>query len=225
MAMFGKRKDEEEAVDKLKEKAYQLNYNNALSQQQSYLASPLSSGLGSAGLQFYPQPAITSNPNWYIQYTPLTAWPSLAGGIDEKKLELLKSSEPRKIGKRVPDGIIPITAWRVWGVSNQKLCAIGSQGIWEPKKPMEAICNAGGSHPAPQNDCNCGMWSFKTLDGLVAATKSYQVKVLGQVSLWGRVIETENGFRAQYAYPKELWLLDSSLEDLGYIYGVPIRSI
>ena len=48
--------------------------------------------------------------------------------------------------------------------------------------------------------------------------------MIGSVDPWGRVIETENGFRAQYAYPKELWLLEDGLEELGWIYGVKIRT-
>ncbi len=63
-----------------------------------------------------------------------------------------------------------------------------------------------------------------TLDELLGALSGYTVTVFGQVSLWGRIIETTKGFRAQYAYPKELWLLDNSLEELGFIYGVPVRT-
>jgi len=33
------------------------------------------------------------------------------------------------------------------------------------------------------------------------------VLALGRVSLWGRVIETERGFRAERAYPYDLLLL------------------
>ena len=31
--------------------------------------------------------------------------------------------------------------------------------------------------------------------------------MLGRVALWGRVIEHEHGFRAQYAYPQRLRLI------------------
>lgn len=81
------------------------------------------------------------------------------------------------------------------------------------------------NHLAPAWHCNCGVWAFKDVDRLVAAIGSgyNNIKVIGSVSLWGRVIETENGYRAQYAYPSELWLLDGSLEELALIYGVPVR--
>lgn len=144
--------------------------------------------------------------------------------IDKNKLEKLKAAQPRKIGRKVPDGITPITAWRGWKLQDMKLAALGSTGIWEPKKIMVAVCNNGGQHHAPLASCNCGMWAFKTLEYLISALEPYTVSVFGQVSLWGRIVETENGFRAQFAYPKELWLLDNALEELGYIYGVPVRT-
>jgi len=51
----------------------------------------------------------------------------------------------------------------------------------------------------------------------------HDIGVVGTVSLWGKVIETEHGFRAQYAYPKELWL-DEGMLELGWIYKIPIRA-
>jgi len=153
--------------------------------------------------------------------------------IDKAKIEALKKSEPRKVTAKIPDAVEPIVAWRAWKLLGMRLAALGSTGVWEPKKMMEAICNSSSSyhdlsyfqHPAPQSSCNCGMWGFKSLDNLLAAIQGkYTTSVIGQVSMWGRVIETENGWRAQFAYPRELWLLDSSLEELGMIYGVPVRT-
>jgi hypothetical protein len=157
--------------------------------------------------------------------------------INTETLEKLKKAEPRKILPKVPDHYEPITAWRAWKLSNLRLHALGSNGEWPVKKPIEAICNkkyasiadpAGvniTNHPAPNHNCECGVWAFNSLDNLMSAIQGhYHAAVLGQVSLWGRVIECENGFRAQYAYPKELWLFDNSLEELGYIYGVPVRT-
>lgn len=47
--------------------------------------------------------------------------------------------------------------------------------------------------------------------------------VIGAVYLWGRVIEHEIGYRAQFAYPKEIWALKPEHEQLGRIYNVPVR--
>lgn len=187
-------------------------------------------------------------PSWWSQVispslssmwvTPLVSGLGMVGGssIDKAKLELLKVAEPRKIEQRMPDYVQVITAWRAWRViysgSQWQLKALGAEFTWKPRESVQATCNAGfssaiPSHPAPARDCNCGVWAFKELDSLVAAIGSAygEIKVLGQVSLWGRVIETENGYRAEKAYPSELWLLDSSLEELGLIYDVPVRTI
>jgi len=34
-----------------------------------------------------------------------------------------------------------------------------------------------------------------------------------------------NGFRSEYSYPKELWLLNEGLESLSWTYGVPVRKL
>jgi hypothetical protein len=144
-------------------------------------------------------------------------------------IEALKKAEPRMVTRRMPDGIVPGVAWRAWKViavdGVWKLAALGTTGVWEPKKALEATCNRGTSHPAPHRDCACGIWSFTDLDTLIPALNGYEVTVFGLVSIWGRVIECEKGFRSQFAYPKELWLTDSSMEQLGYVYGVPVRTL
>lgn len=147
--------------------------------------------------------------------------------FDLKKVAALKQAAPRKALAPVPDMVAPIVAWRAWKVSGKNLQALGKSVIWEPKKIIEAACDAVGHKDAPVKDCQCGIWAFKSDDNLIKAVTagSYKMTVMGQVSLWGRVIETENGFRAQFAYPKELWLLDETLEHLGYTYNVPIRTV
>lgn len=157
------------------------------------------------------------------------------------KLNDLKGAEPRRAQRRVPDGISPIVAWRAWGLTTDGqgwlLCGLGLSAPWQPRKTMTAQCKKSAAvlwsmfgdspekHPAPHKDCDCGVWAFRSLEELLSALREYKdVKVVGQVYLWGRILECENGFRAQYAYPKELWLLDDSLEELGWIYNVPIRT-
>lgn len=164
--------------------------------------------------------------------------------IDAAKLDVLKKAETRRVCRRAPDRIEVITAWRAWDVTvsdgSWRLEGLGSSAVWPPRKQMDAACRqdsfalmplfASGSrsprHPAPHWDCSCGVWAFKDLDILTAAVTQYSdIRVLGTVALWGRVIETENGYRAQYAYPSELWLFDNSLEELGLIYDVPVRVV
>jgi hypothetical protein len=127
---------------------------------------------------------------------------------------------------RSPDFVHTITAWRGWGATNGMLEALGSDSRWEPKRAPKANCLY-VSHAAPHMTCRCGYWSFRTFELLQAAMANYAgtVDVIGQVEIWGRVIECENGFRSEFAYPKELWLLDEGLESLSWKYGVPVRKL
>ncbi len=157
--------------------------------------------------------------------------PAPTPAISPKDIERLKKAEPRQVLARMPDSVVSIVAWRAWAPrvldgGQWGLGALGQTHIWIPKKAMEAVCCASdpSAHPAPHRDCTCGIWSFRSLDELLPALAGYAVKVFGQVTIWGRIIECEHGFRSQFAYPKELWLLDPSMEQLGYTYGVPIRT-
>ena len=143
--------------------------------------------------------------------------------LDLTKVEALKGVEPHKVHARMPDLVQVITAWRVWRVSDDRLWSLAASKAWEPKKKLEAECN---NHRAPHKLCGCGVWGFSTLEKLNGALSGYKpTNVLGKVAMWGRVIECEHGYRAQFAYPTELWLLDKDLEELGYIYGVPVRTL
>lgn len=154
----------------------------------------------------------------------------------KSSIEHLRTVDPVKAMLPTPDYVHTLTGWRGWKVNGGKLSALGMRGVWEPKKATPSFCDKGGDplwfapgpkshHLAPHASCNCGYWSFKSLDLLTEALSGYvdSVDVIGSVEIWGRVIECENGFRSGYAYPKELWLLKPDLDHLGWTYGVPIR--
>jgi hypothetical protein len=68
----------------------------------------------------------------------------------------------------------------------------------------EAACKHARMHAAPNVDCSCGLHATRDVD-LLRRTKS--PSVLGRVALWGRVVEHQHGFRAQFAYPQRLRLV------------------
>ena len=108
---------------------------------------------------------------------------------------------------------------------------------WEGTERLEARCeerDADGDrvheHAAPDPRCRCGVYGLKDLawveqpllyllaDELQRFSRTFTGRsrvsgpqsnwlVAGSVSMWGRVIEGEYGYRAQYAYPETLWLL------------------
>ena len=74
-------------------------------------------------------------------------------------------------------------------------------------------------HEAPDLECGwCGIYAVKTprLDDRDDA-------IYGQVNLWGRVIEHEHGYRAQYAYPALLYTPPGGqlVPQVARIYDVP----
>ena len=113
----------------------------------------------------------------------------------------------------------PVDGWRVWNLhldraGHPELLPAGS-GVdaWRPREPVQARCGkpsllrAGRSHPAPDPRCTCGIYARREPDRSARVTPSYPVPpVIGTVSLWGRVIEHEEGWRGAFAYPSRLTL-------------------
>jgi hypothetical protein len=116
----------------------------------------------------------------------------------------------------------PLIAWRAWRVRRLerlsqdqplRLAAIGRLGIpkfWEPRAATPASCsNYRTLHEAPWPSCKCGIYGFRGRDSAEHALVRYshggtEGWAFGRVSLWGRIVECERGWRAQYAYPYDL---------------------
>jgi len=73
---------------------------------------------------------------------------------------------------------------------------------------MEATCNLGRPHQAPQTECTCGIYAVKPAEQLYLEQLDRMSSggIFGEVYLWGTVVEHELGWRAQFAYPKNLIL-------------------
>lgn len=151
----------------------------------------------------------------------------------------------------LPDYANVMIGWRAWGVpidrdGPPRLHSV-SHGdyFWTPREPIEATCQRQGgrspglrarnssSHEPPMEACSCGLYSAKTREHLTSmsyhkydAERQAEYHVIGTVSLWGKVIEGTQGWRAQYGYPRELfvpfeaWALAKPLSEA---YGVPVR--
>jgi len=110
----------------------------------------------------------------------------------------------------VPD---PIVAWRGWSLTGRsdgsklRIGAVtGRKDTWPPLRATRATCKRGRSHPAPHLGCRCGLYATHNTE-LLRRTKT--PAVIGTIAMWGRVIEHENGYRAQLAYPQRLRLVCS----------------
>jgi preprotein translocase subunit YajC len=117
----------------------------------------------------------------------------------------------------VPDYISPIVGYRVWQWDATGLRSLNGEK-WFAHQPLSAVCRADacGSiaglsnathNPAelPHFSCTCGVYAARTMEHLRQCGYK-RSGVHGEVYLWGTVVEHERGWRAQFAYPKTLFL-------------------
>ncbi len=108
----------------------------------------------------------------------------------------------------------PIRAWRYWQTSGRLyLRSVAQRHIeWKPGVPMNAVC-IGGGHPAPSVGCWCGVSGASDLDalrqhGLCVVPGPL---VVGEVDLWGRILEESYGYRAEHARPASIGLVEGTI--------------
>lgn len=120
-----------------------------------------------------------------------------------------------------PDGSVDIVAvgaaavgWRAWSLRRARDGSLvlgpvfGWGGSWRPMVPATASCPRSPTHRAPDPTCSCGLHAASD-PGRLPTVRDGEVAVVGTVSLWGRVIEHESGYRAEHAYPSSLRLVCS----------------
>lgn len=143
----------------------------------------------------------------------------------------------------------PIIGHRCWALGGYG----GLQGWfknerWPTRQAMEAKClrniyalkynlspseiRAHLHEKAPYQHCHCGIYAYRTESnvftrGPVDVTLPFAI---GEVYLWGNIIEHDSGYRAEFAYPKEISLYlpyDAPQLEEAYManlkeYGVPV---
>lgn len=120
----------------------------------------------------------------------------------------------------------PIVAYRTWKFLEPYFLAdVNNTTVWLPCEKLEARCAFYDSHIAPMSSCSCGIYALK--DGVTHEYNQANAFV-GEVYLWGRILEFEKGYRVQYAYPKSIGVcaytkprLNSLIEYVAWKYGVP----
>jgi len=126
----------------------------------------------------------------------------------------------------VPDFAEAIEAWRVWrvvgGKDGYRLGSVIMETVWPPGEALVAEClrtpaavswfrrKRGAPGPVPAPDCECGIYAalLPEIRPYLNETprQSSIARVVGQVSLWGTVIECERGYRAAHAYPVRIYI-------------------
>jgi hypothetical protein len=105
----------------------------------------------------------------------------------------------------------PILAWRAWALTGRRdgtnlllRPVAGRSRPWRPMEPSEAACKHARRHRSPHLTCSCGLHGTHDVETL---RRTRCPAVLGRVAFWGRVIEHELGYRAQFGYPQRLALI------------------
>jgi len=105
----------------------------------------------------------------------------------------------------IPDYISPIVAYRTWQWDALGLRSLNEEQ-WFPGEPLAATCRANhGCQRSPCPTCTCGVYAAKNFDHLRRIGYA-NYGIHGETYLWGMVVEHTLGYRAQFAYPKNLVL-------------------
>ncbi len=120
----------------------------------------------------------------------------------------------------VPDYVEPVVGWRVWFTREDqgraRLRSLFHDLCWPVREPLAAACLRRRlplrrrDHPAPAASCQCGIYAA-SLERVASYLEPGWARersdpVVGRVSLWGTVVECEQGWRASLAYPERLYV-------------------
>jgi hypothetical protein len=142
-------------------------------------------------------------------------------------------------GRTLREHSRPVTGWRAWVVAetpeglrlgsvlHELLWAHGRAALAECRREDDPFATPLGAHPVPGAACNCGFHAARDpVDALSYARGRDEpgtiCRILGEVALWGHVLETEGGWRASHAYPVRLYVPDSEIAAQLEAYSVPV---
>jgi hypothetical protein len=89
-------------------------------------------------------------------------------------------------------------------------------------------------HDSPFDSCGCGLYAVREVEPRHIPLSVLPDGAIGKVALWGKVVAGDRGWRAQFAYPVELYVSQamfrrglfrdpSRADRLAETYGVPVR--
>jgi hypothetical protein len=111
--------------------------------------------------------------------------------------------------RSAPLSLEEVEGWRAWSVVERDgaylLSSLTRAEAWEPGRSFEATCSR-RHHEAPGARCSCGVYAAADPDEL-AGLGRIAGAAIGQVSLWGRLVEHSRGYRAAAAYPTRIRLV------------------
>jgi hypothetical protein len=125
---------------------------------------------------------------------------------------------------QAPDYVEPHLGWRVWNVveadGGLRLSSLVYREVWSTGHDLAARCRRTLAalpwgrmplHTPPSYECRCGIHAVASpalaasyLGGDGPGGDRVVHRVIGTVSLWGRIVEADRGWRAEYAYPASI---------------------
>jgi hypothetical protein len=122
-----------------------------------------------------------------------------------------------------------MVGWRLWHAVERgaelRLRSPLYVATWPTRRELAAVCRPRTEaalalywqrnfpHQTPDERCGCGIYAGRAPAQAVAYMSRFFKprgdvvhKVLGTVSLWGRVIECEQGWRGSFAYPAHIYV-------------------
>jgi hypothetical protein len=135
----------------------------------------------------------------------------------------------------------PVLGWRAWAVmetaAGLRLGSVLYDEVWGPGTTALAVCRRREDffaepippHPTPSSECGCGFHAARDAADALSYLRGRNepatvCRILGEVALWGRLVETEAGWRAAAAYPVRLYAPDAAIAETLGVYGVPVVS-
>jgi hypothetical protein len=131
-----------------------------------------------------------------------------------------------------PDYADALIGWRAWCVvrygADFRLASVIQDDVWPTDAPFVARCRAHEPpanrllprdrelHAAPAAGCTCGIYAAREPAGAWTYLRGRDdadtvARVIGRVMLWGKVVEHEDGWRAERARPLDVYTGDRGL--------------
>lgn len=133
--------------------------------------------------------------------------------VDEE--ELVATYE-RNEDAVIPFYVDPFVGYRAWSIVHREevfwLRSVTYSTFWPMREEMHAACQ--NQHlkcsSSPNPFCSCGIYVVKELQSAKtwATHGSSHFRVIGEVKIWGRILQYERGFIVEYAYPDRIWVTD-----------------
>jgi hypothetical protein len=132
-----------------------------------------------------------------------------------------------------------VRGWRAWAVTETskgpRLASLLYDHVWAPGESAVAACRRHddpfaepiGVHALGAAECGCGFHAAKDPADAMSYLQGRDepatiCRVLGEVTLWGGVLQTDAGWRGALAYPARLYVPDTLLTEELAAYGVPV---